>query len=98
MEIFARLEETALSIWFRESGVAFFGSLTLHSLSMALVVGINLAIAFRLIGLVPSFELRPLLHFYQIHWGAVFLIFVSGFALLLAYPAKALTNLSLIHI
>ncbi len=92
MEILARLEETALSIWFRESGVAFFGSLTLHSLSMALVVGINLAIAFRLIGLVPSFALRPLLHFYKIHWGAVFLIFVSGCALLLAYPAKALTN------
>ena len=92
METLARLEITALSIWFRESGLAFFGSLTLHSLAMALVVGINLAIAFRLLGLVPTFALKPLMRFYQIHWLAVILIFLSGLALLLAYPAKALTN------
>ena len=92
METLARLEITALSIWFRESGLAFFGSLTLHSLAMALVVGINLAIAFRLLGVVPAFALKPLMRFYQIHWLAVILIFLSGLALLLAYPAKALTN------
>ena len=92
METLARLESTAASIWFRESGLAFFGSLTLHSLTMALVVGINLAIAFRLLRLIPKFALKPLLHFYRIHWIAVILIFLSGLALLLAYPAKALTN------
>ena len=59
---------------------------------MALVVGINLAIAFRLLRLIPKFALKPLLHFYRIHWMAVILIFLSGLALLLAYPAKALTN------
>ena len=92
METLARIEVTALSLWFRESGLAFFGSLTLHSLAMALVVGINLAIAFRLLGNVPSFALKPLMRFYQMHWIAVILIFLSGLALLLAYPAKALTN------
>ena len=92
METLARIEVAALSLWFRESGLAFFGSLTLHSLAMALVVGINLAIAFRLLGIVPSFALRPLMRFYQMHWIAVILIFLSGLALLLAYPAKALTN------
>ena len=92
METLARIEVTALSLWFRESGLAFFGSLTLHSLAMALVVGINLAIAFRLLGIVPSFALNPLMRFYQMHWIAVILIFLSGLALLLAYPAKALTN------
>ena len=92
LEALARIENTAASIWFRESGLAFFGSLTLHSLSMALVVGINLAIAFRLLKLIPEFALKPLLHFYRVHWIAVILIFLSGLALLLAYPAKALTN------
>ena len=92
METLARIEVTALSLWFRESGLAFFGSLTLHSLAMALVVGINLAIEFRLLGIVPSFALKPLMRFYQMHWIAVILIFLSGLALLLAYPAKALTN------
>ena len=92
MQSLAILEETALSIWLRESGAAFFTSLTVHSLAMALVVGINFAIAFRLIGIVPKFDLNPFLKFYRLHWVAVVVIFLSGLALLLAYPAKALTN------
>jgi hypothetical protein len=92
MEMLARIEETALSIWFRESDIAFFTSLTLHSLAMALVVGVNFAIAFRLIKIVPEFALKPFLKFYQLYWLAVVVIFLSGFALLFAYPAKALTN------
>ena len=92
MQILSRIEETALSIWFRESGAAFFSTLTLHSLAMAIVVGINFAIAFRLMGWVPQFALSPYSRFYQIHWIGVIVIFLSGAGLLLAYPAKALTN------
>lgn len=76
----------------RESGAAFFTSLTLHSLAMALVVGINLAVAFRLLGVAPGIALGPLFRFYALHWYAAVVIFLSGLALLLAYPAKALTN------
>lgn len=59
---------------------------------MALVVGINIALALRLTGLVPAFELTPFLRFYRWHWAGALLILLSGLALLLAYPAKALTN------
>jgi len=92
LEILARLEETALSILMRESGVAFFSSLTLHSLSMAFVVGVNFAIALRVIGFAPRLNISALSRFYVIHWYAAGMIFISGSALLLAYPAKALTN------
>lgn len=92
LETLARLEETTLSILMRESGVAFFSSLTLHSLAMAFVVGINFAVALRLIGFAPRLEMAALSRFYVIHWYAAALIFISGAALLLAYPAKALTN------
>ena len=92
LETLARLEETALSILMRESGVAFFSSLTLHSLAMAFVVGINFAVALRLVGVAPRLEISALSRFYVIHWYAAALIFISGAALLLAYPAKALTN------
>ena len=92
MEMLARLENTTLSIWFRESGVAFFTSLTLHSIAMAFVIGVNFAIAFRLVRAVPEFELKPFLKFYNLYWLSVVVIFLSGCALLLAYPAKALTN------
>ena len=92
MEMLARLENTTLSIWLRESGVAFFTSLTLHSIAMAFVIGVNFAIAFRLVRAVPEFELKPFLKFYNLYWLSVVVIFLSGCALLLAYPAKALTN------
>lgn len=92
MESLARLEETGLSILLRESGVAFFTVLTLHSLAMAFVVGINLLLAARLLGLLPTIELRSFRPYLTIHWWFVMLIFFSGAALLLAYPAKALTN------
>lgn len=92
LELFAHLEETGLSIWARESGLAFFGALTAHSLAMACVVGINLVISLRLTGAVASIPLLPLRRFFTLHWVAVALVVISGIALLLAYPAKALTN------
>ena len=97
METLARLEETGLSIWMRESGAAFFTSLTLHSLGMAFVVGINIAIGLILIGAIPNKALTnvsaaALSRFYPIQWYCAAVILFSGIALLLAYPAKALTN------
>ena len=92
LEALARLEETALSIWLRESGPAFFSSLTLHSLSMALVVGINVALALRLLRVTPAFTLGAFNPYFRLQWLGVLLIVTSGLALLLAYPAKALTN------
>ena len=59
---------------------------------MAIVVGINFAIALRLIGWVPEFYLSPFNRFYQIHWIGALVVLLSGIGLLLAYPAKALTN------
>ena len=92
LETLARIEETALSNWLRESGLAFFTSLSLHSLGMAFVVGINIAIGLRLVGFAPQLSIAPLVRFYPLHWYCAAIMFVSGLALLLAYPAKALTN------
>jgi hypothetical protein len=92
VETLARFEETALSIWLRESGPAFFGSLTVHSLAMAFVVGINFAIGLRVIGVAPGISLQAMTRFYPFHWYCAVIIFCSGVALLFAYPAKALTN------
>jgi hypothetical protein len=59
---------------------------------MAIVVGINVALALRLLGVTPQFSLAAFRPYYRLHWAGVLLIFVSGLALLLAYPAKALSN------
>ena len=92
LTLLARLEETALSTWLRESGPAFFSSLTLHALGMAVVVGINIALALRLLGVTPPFALIAFRPYFRLQWCGVMLILLSGLALLLAYPAKALTN------
>lgn len=59
---------------------------------MGLVVGINIAVNLRLLGVSPRLPIAPLARLYPLHWAGALLIFLSGLALLLAYPAKALTN------
>ncbi len=59
---------------------------------MAFVVGINLLLAARLLGILPRIELFRFRPFLVVHWWCAALILLSGIALLLAYPAKALTN------
>jgi hypothetical protein len=92
METLYWLEGTALSVWLRESGPAFFGSLILHSLGMAFLVGVHVATDLRMLGVasgVPLSRMRALRPVTRVGLGVVTL---SGVALLLAYPTKALTN------
>lgn len=92
MYYLARLEETGISTWLRETGWAFFSALTLHSLSMALVVGISLAINLRKLGVADAVPFQRLQGLLAPMWWGVAAVILSGSLLLLAYPAKALTN------
>ncbi|OGT73817.1 MAG: hypothetical protein A3H44_02995 [Gammaproteobacteria bacterium RIFCSPLOWO2_02_FULL_57_10] len=92
MQELAWLEQTAISIWLRESEWGFFFPLVLHSLAMGLVVGINLAVALRIVGVAPAVPLSFMCRFYPLMRGGAVVILISGLLLLLAYPAKALTN------
>ncbi|MEX2131377.1 MAG: hypothetical protein WD772_07805 [Pseudohongiellaceae bacterium] len=90
--ILARLEETGLSIWLRESSWGFFLVLIIHSLAMGMVVGINFALGLRLLGIAPKVPVSLMLRFFPFLWAGLVAIVFSGLMLLLAYPAKALTN------
>ncbi|MFT6092209.1 MAG: hypothetical protein ACJA2Q_000091 [Pseudohongiellaceae bacterium] len=59
---------------------------------MALVVGINVAVSLRLLTTSSTTTYTGLDKLYPLHWLGAGFIFLSGLALLLAYPAKALTN------
>ena len=59
---------------------------------MAFVVGINIAISLRLLGVGMHQAPSDFRKFLPLHWLACSLIVLSGIALLLASPAKALTN------
>jgi hypothetical protein len=91
---FVWLEATPLSVWTRESPsiFAFPGILAAHAIGMGLAVGVNAAVALRMLGAgagVPAGEMR---RFFPYMWFGFWLNAASGVLLLVAYPTKALTN------
>ena len=91
---YAWIEQTALSIWIRESLsiFAFPGILTLHTLGLAFLAGTQVAIDLRLLGVAPLLPIAPLERFFAVSWYAFWVSFVTGGLLVVAYPAKAFTN------
>jgi hypothetical protein len=88
------LEGTAPSIWIREtpSILAFPFILYLHTLGLALIAGLSSGVALAIIGLPGSARLSPLFRLFPLMWIGLGINALSGIALLMAYPAKALTN------
>jgi hypothetical protein len=91
---FAAIETSALSTWLRESPSlwAFPFVLILHTVGLAFLVGVNVAIAVRVLGLAATVPLRTLRRYDVVMWAGFWVNAVSGVLLLIAYPTKALTN------
>ena len=92
MDYLLWLEDTPFSIWIRESGPAFFGSLILHSVAMGFVVGVHVSMNLRILGMAPGIPLSLMRRFFPVFWVSLVFVSLSGVLLLIAYPAKALTN------
>ena len=88
------IEQTAFSIWIRESEsvFAYYLILVLHTIGLSLLVGTSALVALRLLGTAPALPLPPLRKLYRLIWGGLWLNIISGLLLLFAYPTKALTN------
>src|SRR5262245_4824933 len=91
---FVWLESTDFSTWMRESPsvFAFPAILSCHTVGMGLVAGINASLALRILGVAPGVPIREMRRFLPVMWFGFWLNAISGVALLLAYPTKALTN------
>ena len=76
----------------RESGGAFFSSLVFHSIGMAFVAGIHVVTDLRVLGVAPGVPRSLMRRYLPVLWASLVVVTLSGLALLLAYPAKALTN------
>ena len=92
MDYLVWLEETPFSTWMRESGSAFFSTLVFHSVAMGFVVGVHVATNLRILGVAPSVPLSLMRRFFPVLWVSLVVVSLSGGLLLVAYPAKALTN------
>jgi hypothetical protein len=91
---FIWLEATAFSTWMRESPsvFAFPIILSMHTIGMGLVAGINGALDLTILGWVPGLSATDIKRFFPAMWFGLWLNAASGVALLIGYPTKALTN------
>ncbi len=91
---FAAVETGALSTWIREANTlwAFPFVLILHTVGLAFLVGVNVAVGARTLGVAAGVPLSSLSRFFPVMWLGFWVNAVSGVLLLIAYPTKALTN------
>ena len=101
---FLWLESTAFSIWIRESTLvfglktpipalsAFPMILAVHTIGLGLLAGINGALDLRLLGFARGIPVVEFRRFLPVMWLGLWLNVLSGIALVIAYPTKALTN------
>ncbi len=94
MQFLVWLETTALGVWIRETpslwGFPFI--LFLHTLGLAMLAGINTAFMLWVLRFAQRYPLAPMARYFPLMWLGLVINAVSGILLLIAYPAKALTN------
>src|SRR5579864_5850393 len=88
------IEDTAFSTWLRESEspFAFYFILLFHTFGLALLVGANVVVDLRLLGVARGIPLAPLQRLFRIMWIGFVMNAVTGILLVIAYPTKSLTN------
>jgi hypothetical protein len=88
------IEDTGLSTWLRESEspFAFYFILLFHTFGLALLVGANVVVDLRLLGVARGIPLAPLQRLFRIMWIGFSINAVTGVFLVIAYPTKSLTN------
>ncbi len=88
------IEDTGFSTWLRESEspFAFYFILLFHTFGLALLVGSNVVVDLRLLGVARGIPLAPLQRLFRIMWIGFSINAVTGVFLVIAYPTKSLTN------
>src|ERR687895_568177 len=92
--LFLWLESSAFSIWMRESPSLFAlpGMLAAHTVGLGFLAGLNGALDLRLLGFARSIPPAAFTRFLPLMWLGLWVNVLSGIALLVGYPTKALTN------
>ena len=89
------LEHNAFSTWVHESTsmFSFPGILLLHTIGMALVVGIAAAIDLRILGFAPAIPMAPMERFLPVLWVGFWINTVTGVVLFAVSATKRATQM-----
>jgi len=96
LQLLESLSQTALILWVAESNYGYPIVLTLHSIGMALVIGIMLVVDLRVIGLINVLSFTSLRKFFTVAWIGLAINAGSGTLLFLANYSAFLTNTAFI--
>ena len=85
-DLLISIEGSTLAAWVRESPSiwAYATILTLHTVGLAIVVGVNVVVDFRLLGCAPRIPLPSLRALFPIMWWGFALNFATGVLLFMA--------------
>jgi hypothetical protein len=86
------LENNPLSTSVRESALLYPTILMLHSVGMAILVGVNSMVALRLLGCAPRLPLAPIDKLFPVMWAGFWLNLVTGLVLLVSAATKHLLD------
>src|SRR5882757_5198685 len=90
MHLLGQIEHSGVVTWVHESTsiLAYPSILLLHTIGMALVVGIAAAIDLRILGFAPAVPLAPMEKFLPVLWTGFWINAVTG-TVLFALDARA---------
>ena len=94
MDLLVQLEATAFATWVRESPAvwAYPTILFLHTVGLGFLVGANVAIDLRVLGVARTLPFAPLQRFFPVMWAGFWINALSGTVLLIADATTKLAN------
>jgi hypothetical protein len=94
MDFLRAIEESGIATWVRESPsiFAYTTVLSLHAMGLAIVVGVSVVIALRMLGFVRGIPLASVLKLYPLMYVGFTINAISGLLLLAANATGMLPN------
>ena len=94
MDFLSSLEQSGFGTWVREAPSlwAYPTILFLHTVGLGFLVGINVAIDLRMLGVASRLPLAPMEKFFPVMWAGFWINALSGVALLIADATTKLVN------
>jgi len=92
LDFFARIEQSGLAQWVSTSIEGYPMMITLHSVGLAVVVGLAVAIDLRLLGRFRTIPFSSLRTFFTIAWLGFLVNFLSGAALFTSQATTYVTD------
>ena len=94
MSLFEMLEATSLAIWINESLLGYPLTLASHTAGLAIMVGINVMINLRVVGVTKNIPYSALYRLFKYAWAGLLINVISGFSLFSAQATWFVTNIA----